>query len=170
MNQTVTSACTSINKTRMPAIYGKLMIRFVDRVLDYGCGRYTEHLYNHCKERNAKFFPIDPFNQPDWKNKLSHDMLEKYPATIGIMSNVLNVIDSDEAIKEAVENALSLVSSKYFLYITVYEGDKSGIGRYTGKDSYQRNMRLKDYIPMLRKMGFDAFVDHGTIMIQGKHA
>ena len=169
MNQSVTSANTSINKNRMPAVYGKIQLNDGDRVLDYGCGRYTEHLYHHCKEKMAGFFPFDPFNIPEWKNRLSREQLEYRPATIGIMSNVLNVIDSDEAIKEAISDALSLISNRGKLHITVYEGDKSGNGKYTSADSFQRNMRLKDYIPMLQGMGFDAVMQSGKIVISGTH-
>lgn len=169
MKQSVTSANTSINKNRMPAVYGKIQLVDGDRVLDYGCGRYTEHLYHHCKENLAGFFPFDPFNVPEWKNRLSREQLENRPATIGVMSNVLNVIDSDGAIREAISDALSLISHRGKLYITVYEGDKSGVGKYTSADSFQRNMKLKEYLPMLKGMGFDAVMERGTIVISGTH-
>ena len=166
MMQTVTSACTSINSKRMPAIYGKLLLNN-ERVLDYGCGKYREHLYNYCKNLHARLYPFDPYNQPAFINHLTKTQLSERPATVGIMANVLNVIDSDDAIKEAITDALSLISCNCFLYITVYEGDKSGNGRYTSANSYQRNMKLRDYIPMLRAMGFDANIYRGMIMIRG---
>ncbi len=165
--QTVTSANTSINKSKMPAIYGKIRVD-MERVLDYGCGRYTEHLYNFCKSNYAAFFPYDPYNQPQWKNEISCKLLKENPATVGIMSNVLNVIDSEDAIKDAIEHAVSMIRADRFLYITIYEGDRSGVGKYTSKDSYQRNMRTKDYIPMLVKMGFLVEYWHGMILVAGK--
>lgn len=163
MKQSVTSANTSINSKRLPAIYGKICLNEGDRVLDYGCGRYTEHLTRYCLENHAELFPFDPFNIPEWKNKETREKLKNRPATIGIMSNVLNVIDSDEAIKEAIKNALSLISGK--LYITVYEGDRTGHGKYTSNDSFQRNMKRKEYIPMLENMGFNVEMKNRMIIV-----
>ena len=144
MKQSVTSANTSINSKRLPAIYGKIHLNEGDRVLDYGCGRYTEHLFSYCLENHAEMFPFDPFNIPEWKNRETREKLENRPATVGIMSNVLNVIDSDEAIRAAIIDALSLISGK--LYITVYEGDKTGHGKYTSNDSFQRNRKRKTFV------------------------
>lgn len=163
MKQSVTSANTSINSKRLPAIYGKIRLNEGDRVLDYGCGRYTELLTRHCYENHAELFPFDPFNIPEWKNKETRKKLENRPATIGIMSNVLNVIDSNDAIKDAIIDALSLISGK--LYITVYEGDKTGHGKYTSNDSFQRNMKWKEYVPMLENMGFNMEMKHGMIIV-----
>lgn len=91
MKQSVTSANTSINSKRLPAIYGKIRLNEGDRVLDYGCGRYTEHLTRHCLENHAELFPFDPFNIPEQVNRESREKLENRPATIGIMSNVITV-------------------------------------------------------------------------------
>ena len=43
MRQTFTSATTSINSTKLPAVYGKLPFKPV-ALLDYGCGKYTDHI------------------------------------------------------------------------------------------------------------------------------
>ena len=163
MKQSVTSANTSINSKRLPAIYGKIHLNEGDRVLDYGCGRYTEHLFSYCLENHAEMFPFDPFNIPEQVNKETREKLENRPATVGIMSNVLNVIDSDEAIRAAIIDALSLISGK--LYITVYEGDKTGHGKYTSNDSFQRNMKRKEYVPMLENMGFNVETKRGMIIV-----
>ena len=166
--QRATSACTSINKNRLPAIYGKLLVNN-ERVVDYGCGRYTDHIYDACKAVHAAYFPFDPYNQPRWKNQLTRTQLAERPATMGVMSNVLNVIDSDDAIAAAVNDACSLIADTCFLHITVYEGDRTGIGRYTGPDSYQRNLKTRDFATLLRTLGFNASIYHGMIMIPGKN-
>ena len=163
MKQSVTSANTSINSKRLPAIYGKIHLNEGDRVLDYGCGRYMEHLTRYCLENHAELFPFDPYNISEQVNRETREELENRPATIGIMSNVINVIDSDEAIREAIKDALSLISGK--LYITVYEGDRTGHGKYTSNDSFQRNMKRKEYVPMLENMGFNVEMKRGMIIV-----
>ena len=40
----------------------------------------------------------------------------------------------------------TLVKEPSFYFITVYEGDKSGIGRMTKPDCFQRNETLDNYI------------------------
>ena len=49
------------------------------------------------------------------------------------------------------------------LYIGVYEGDKSGIGKQTGKDSYQRNEKLESYLPTIQKVFPNAKIHKGII-------
>lgn len=61
---------------------------------------------------------------------------------IGICSNVLNVIDSDDVVRDVIVNLQGFARTCYY---TVYEGDKSGTGRYPTSDSYQRNASLKSY-------------------------
>lgn len=165
--QNVTSANTSINKTKLPVVYKKIKLESGDRLLDYGCGRYIEHIQKHCNGYGAEYYPYDPYNMPEVSNNSILKILSNIPATIGVMSNVINVIDSDESIKDAIDNALSLIDGK--LYITVYEGNKSGIGKYTKNNCFQRNMKLKDYIPMLENMGFVTTVKNSMIVINGKY-
>ena len=165
--QSVTSANTSINKNKLPAFYKKIKLQFKDRLLDYGCGKYIEHIQNYCKNYDVDYYPYDPYNMSVEINNSTLKTLSDISATIGIMSNVINVIDSDDSIKDAINNAISLIDGK--LYITVYEGDKSGIGKYTKNNCFQRNMKLKDYVPMLEKMGFVVTIKNRMIVIDGKY-
>ena len=57
-------------------------------------------------------------------------------------SNVLNVIDDDDMIRDICSKA---ARHKHF-FITVYEGDKSGAGRRSKEDCYQRNEKIKSYV------------------------
>lgn len=165
--QSVSSANTSINKNKLPSVYKKIQLEFNDRLLDYGCGKYIKHIQNYCNGYGASYYPYDPYNMSEEINSLTLKTLSNTSATIGVMSNVINVIDSDESIKDAINNAISLINGK--LYITVYEGDKSGIGKYTKNNCFQRNMRLKEYIPMLENMGFIITIKDRMIIINGKN-
>lgn len=135
--QTITSKGTSINKTKLPAIYNKIdwdNVRTGVRLLDIGCGRYTDHIKEFVESKGFHYTGYDPYWAPD------ADLSERYD--IIICSNVLNVIDDDEAM-EALHQQILDRNAVYF--ITVYEGDGRGIGRKTGKDTYQRNQKTIEY-------------------------
>ena len=150
MSQTYTSAGTSINRTKLPAVYRKVVIT-TPFVFDYGCGKYTAHIRDHVADQDAYYLPYDPYNQREPVNKKSLTMVDRCcethkPVTI-VCSNVLNVINSDYEIETIVNNISNIVAyTDGVAYITVYEGDKSGVGRQTGKDQYQRNEPLKAYL------------------------
>lgn len=150
MSQTYTSANTSINRTKLPAVYRKVTIT-TPFVLDYGCGKYTAHIRDHVAEQNAYYLPYDPYNQPEKVNEGACQMLNRCaeyhkPVTV-ICSNVLNVINDRNEIKNIAKVIRHIVrETNGVAYITVYEGDKTGTGRVTGKDQYQRNEPLRNYL------------------------
>ena len=134
--QTCTSKATSINKTKLPAIFKKIdWEQFRGKtVLDIGCGRYTEHIEAFLEQFGVEYVGFDPYWKPEFK-------LRKYGAVI--CSNVLNVIDDYKTVEE-VHGVIRC--SKVPFFITVYEGDRSGRGRKTGPDQYQRNEKAITYL------------------------
>ena len=163
--QRFTSAQTSINKAKLPAVYKKADI--TGMVMDYGCGRYTDHIRAHVHRNGGEFLPYDPYNQTYATNANTMDEVVKairnrQPITI-ICSNVLNVIDDDEAVKkiaDRIEYIVKATGGKAF--ITVYEGNKSGVGRQTGADQYQRNQPLDFY----RKFFRNAVIEKQMIVVR----
>lgn len=147
--QHFTSAQTSINSARLPAVYGKIIGTRPRAVFDYGCGRFTDHIKAAVGE--AEYMPFDPFNQPDGVNadslrRLAALRSASVPVTVAC-SNVLNVIDSDDVIQGIADKITSIVRvSGGAAYITVYEGNRSGEGKQTGPDQYQRNEPLRNYL------------------------
>ena len=149
MRQNYTSAATSINRDRLPAVYGRITIDPDAHVLDYGCGRYTDHI--RAALPTADYMPYDPYNQPSAVNLATTRRINYLcgihePVTV-ICSNVLNVIDGDVEVRDICGNIAAIVrTTGGNAYITVYEGDRSGNGRQTGPDQYQRNERLSEYL------------------------
>lgn len=148
--QTYTSATTSINASRLPAIYGRLdadALR-MQQVLDYGCGRYIDHIRAHVEAVcDGEYLPYDLFNQPAEVNARSR--AEAARGDIGlsvICSNVLNVIDSTDVVKAIAAELAAYAADGAAVYVTVYEGDRSGVGRPTGTDTYQRNEKVIKYL------------------------
>lgn len=148
MKQEFSSANTSINSTKLPAIYSKIDWKKVRDnwyeihdemswpfVLDYGCGRYTEHIKEFLMLNSIGLIRHDPYWGSDW----GWDKIE--PAVI-VCSNVLNVIKEDENIQEIID-VITKYNKPYF--ITVYEGNKSGEGKVTKDNCYQRNQKIKSY-------------------------
>lgn len=164
--QTYTSANTSINSTKLPKVYSS--VEMTGLVLDYGCGRYIGHIRTHLKQSGAELLPYDPYNQTPEVNSGSMNIVNKALRTgrkLNIVcSNVLNVIDDDATVKRIAKRLEYLATkSGGRAYITVYEGNKSGVGRRTGTDQYQRNEPLRNYLQWFS----NARISKGMIVIGG---
>lgn len=148
MKQQFTSAATSINSKKLPAVYGK--IKSAPAVLlDYGCGRYTDHIRAALPETD--YLPYDVYNQPQQVNAATVarlDSLRSAAVPVDVVcSNVLNVIAEDDIIRDIAHQIMTVIrSGGGTAYITVYEGNRSGEGKQTGPDQYQRNAPLRDYL------------------------
>ena len=150
MAQTYTSAATSINSGRLPAVYGRIPYFTGRVVLDWGCGRYTDHI-RAALPGHLAYLPYDPFNQPEEVNRDTLALVRiavhtQTPVTV-ICSNVLNVIDNEDEIRSIAAWIQYIVQKTGGIgYVTVYEGNRSGTGRKTGPDQYQRNAPIRDYL------------------------
>jgi len=168
--QTFTSSATSINRTKLPAVYRKAPLsRRTPFLVDYGCGKYTEHIRSALREQGKLLYPYDPYNQPEHVNLYTLDFIrwamdERIEIDL-VCSNVLNVIDSEGEISR-ICNDLEKIATRTggTAYITVYEGDRSCIGRQTGKDQYQRNAPLRDYLRFFH----NATIHNGMIIVKGE--
>ena len=169
--QEFTSKNTSVNKAKLPAIYNKLnweiiketdKIYFVnDWVIDYGCGKYVDHIKSFLINKGFYFMGYDLYNQPMDKNQETIETLESStPIGVIICSNLLCVIKEDEIVQQIV-NQVTATRQPYFF--TVYEGDKSGVGKQTGEDQWQRNQKLKSIYSQFFANVPDAIVYKGTI-------
>lgn len=139
--QIATSKFTSVNSSRLPAVYNKINFEKIKRflnvpfptILDYGCGRYTQHIQNFIP-RDFLWQGYDPYWSPI-------NIENKYFDII-VCSNVFNVIDDEQEVIR-IHQWIKKHSRLYF--ITTYKGDKSDIGRYTKKDCYQSNRLTECY-------------------------
>lgn len=156
----ITSKNTSINSKKLPAIYNRLdwdalrerwnkLTKF-DRtpiVLDFGCGRYTDHIEHFLATKGFIYKGYDPF----WKDENeNHDALTCEPYIV-ICSNVLNVINDDIVLNELQNKIrnfsflINLDKKQSLYYISIYAGRGDGIGKITKKDCYQRNQKINEY-------------------------
>lgn len=164
--QQFTSKATSINNTKLPTVYRKAS--FGSRLIfDYGCGKYIDHIRQYLLGKHV-YLPYDPYNQPEDYNKASRFILSvasasKDPVDV-VCSNVLNVIDDLDTIQSIADDIQSIIATGGTAFITVYEGNRSGIGKQTGKDQYQRNEPLRNYLRFFR----NATIKNGMIVVNGK--
>lgn len=167
--QTFTSAKTSVNRSKLPAVYGKAKLsKRSPFLVDYGCGKYTDHIRSALLEQGKVLYPYDPYNQPDDVNLHTLDFIrwamDERVAIDLVCSNVLNVIDSEGEISRICNDIEKIVNrTGGTAFITVYEGDRSCVGRQTGKDQYQRNAPIHDYLRFFH----NATIKNGMIIVGG---
>lgn len=154
MEQKYTSKGTSINSEKLPRIYGA-KIPAGHTVLDYGCGKYVDHLKAKAAENGWVWSGYDPFNY------VTDDVeINDYV----ICSNVLNVIAEDEVVNEVIRTCVDL--AREYAVFTVYEKEGDGVGRQTGKDQWQRNEKTSAYMKRIRDLGYEAKSRNNMIWVR----
>lgn len=151
MTQKNTSANTSINKNKIPTAFKTYIPHGI--VLDYGCGKYIDHIKKYCFEKGCLgYLPYDKYNQSDDVNKTVLTYGRTWGADTIYCCNVLNVIDSDDIIIDILNDINTCMHLNSVAYIQIYEGDKSGKGKVTKTDCYQRNELTKEYIKFITQV------------------
>lgn len=146
MSQKYTSAMTSINSKKAPAIYSNpLAISYMSykSVIDIGGGKYDTAV-TKAKEYNASVSIYDKYNRTAEHNAA---VMEKQ-YDVAVISNVLNVIAEQDVRKDVV---LQASNKAPVVLITVYEGNKSGVGKATKKDCWQENRKLASYLQEIQE-------------------
>ena len=156
--QEFTSKNTSINYVKLPALYNKIDWKKFEKqfVFDYGCGNpiTQANLKEFLKSKGVIYLGYDKYWTSDSYNNITK-------ASLIVCANVLNVIKEDKEVQYIIDSIISM--NKPFV-IQVYEGYKSGIGKQTGNDQYQRNLRTKDYLNYFNWKGIDVIVYKGCII------
>ena len=156
LKQEYTSKDTSINT--VSAVYKQVPFGLCEIILDYGGGKYDTNAQYMKETRDCTVLVYDPYNRTQEHNRKVLQYFTQRPARNVVCSNVLNVIKEDEVILEVLRHIYSLMDKGGFLYIKIYERDKTGIGCVTTK-GWQRNQKLVDYISFIEK----AFCGHCKI-------
>lgn len=145
MTQEFNSAMTSINSKKIPAVYHKINWEklhnnsHIIRVLDFGSGRYTNHIQQFVNQNWGIYYPYDP----NWISELQNKVSLNCKPDIIICANVLNVIKEEEIMKDILFGLLEFNCPVVF---SIYEGNKSGIGNETRKGCWQRNKTKESYL------------------------
>lgn len=144
MIQMYTSEKTAINRKKIPAVYKKINLTslsypnaYGSRVLDYGTGRAAPIIRKFLAE-DISLYPYDPYCLSPAVNQKA---LNSDPHAI-VCSGVLNVIKEDDVILDIVARFKSYGVP---FFISVGEGDKSGIGNANDK-GWSRNQKISEYL------------------------
>ena len=150
-DQKISSAATSINSNKLPAIYKLVDFEPGSVNLDFGGGKF-DNAINFVKDKGATLVVYDPYNRSQQHNKEALEIIRSNKGADNIVnSNVLNVIAEPESRLAVIKNIYNLLKTGGNAYFTVYEGDKSGEGRET-KAGYQLNRATNDYLEEIQKV------------------
>jgi hypothetical protein len=143
--QEITSAKTSINEKKLPAVFSKVK-EWVSGTInaDIGGGRF-DNATNWLRDRGVTNLIIDWFNRDRAFNEANIDRVRGGQADTATASNVLNVIQEPEARDLVIRQAADAIKEDGTAYFYIYEGDKSGTGKQT-TSGWQENRRTQDYI------------------------
>lgn len=148
--QEYSSKFTSVNTTKLPAIFGKIKWKELlewtqqclketrPRVLDFGCGRNPELAKEFVESFGFQYFGYDPY----WLLDKENEKALNCSPNIVICTNVLNVISS-WTLQSYIHRQIRDMTPFYF--ISVYPGDGSSEGKETKKNCWQWNRPLEDY-------------------------
>ena len=160
--QQFTSAGTSLNQ--VPALHKKLVnvyglepgtVNF-----DNGAGKFDKAT-DFFAENGVANVRYDPYNLPEDVNAAADDYLGLCDTST--CANVLNVIKEPEVQKDVLRRSKEMLKPGGVLYVSVYEGDRSGVGRQSKNDCWQNNMPLKDYLPVVLEV-FDHAEARGGVI------
>lgn len=170
--RTITSKMTSVNTFQLPAVWKKLNYEWMSKhkisdIVDYGAGRKATqnnvfyYLLNNYKEYQH-YWPYDPYWVDEDRNKNAISCLLAWrQADLCVCANVLNVIKE----MQDLHNIISQVTQAEYWVFQIYEGDKTGIGKETKPDCWQRNSKTQWYADVIR----DIIKSPAVYTIKGKY-
>lgn len=153
--QKYSSAATSINSAKLPALFKMVDFKEGSINLDYGGGKFdnvAEYLEDTYGATNLVY---DKYNRSTEHNREVLNQIRKNGGADTVTcSNVLNVIAEESERLAVLRNCKRYLKSGGTCYITVYEGSGSGEGTET-KAGYQLNRKTKDYEDEIKQVFSD---------------
>lgn len=163
IGQEFTSENTSINSTKLPAVFKMVSFEPGTVNVDYGGGRF-DNVADYLSQYDVINLVYDPYNRTNDHNKqVLKTIREHGGADTATCSNVLNVIKEPEVRLNVLSNIKKLVKPGGEVYITVYEGSGKGDEGPT-KSGYQLNRKTADYMDEIQQVFPDA-VRKGKLII-----
>ena len=161
-NQEYTSQQTSISVINK--VYTKGEYIRGSNILDYGGGKYDKNI-EYMKQKGCNVVVYDPYNRSDEYNANTIDFINTHPIQYIVCSNVLNVIKEDDVIAEVLEDISNTKQKNQGckVYISVYEGDKTGEPKETTK-GWQRNEKTDCYKDVINRFIPVSKVSNGIII------
>lgn len=161
MTQQHTSAATSINSKKVPALFNKIAWKQGQTNIDIGGGKYNTAI-DHLSKYGAINIIYDPYNRSEEENKQALSIARNGVDSVSI-SNVLNVIQELECRQQVIQTAYDALHADGTCYITVYEGNGNGQGKETTK-GWQEHRKLNSYLIEVQQIFPTAYTKNGMII------
>ncbi len=110
----------------------------------------------------------DPFNRSISHNRKVVGLAADGGVNSATIVNTLNVVPDEAGQLKILRQAKNAVEKDGSIYISVYEGNKSGVAKVT-KSGYQANKVLYDYLPLIKTVFPNAFLKGKIIYIVNKN-
>lgn len=159
------SAATSINSTRLPAIFKLIDLKSGTVNADIGGGKF-DNVAEYYASKDVTNLVYDPYNRSAEHNKQVVETLKEVGgADTTTCSNVLNVISEKPARLAVIKNCKNFLKSGGTAYFTVYEGNRSGEGKADPKrSSFQMNQPTEWYVDEISEV-FSSVTRKGKLII-----
>ena len=166
--QEFSSAATSINGSKLPAIFKLADFHTNTLNLDYGGGKF-DNATEYLKTLGVTNLIYDKFNRtPQHNQEVIRAVRENGGADTCTLSNVLNVIKEESIRHEILVNIHKLLKSDGILYITVFEG-QPGQKEGPTKSGYQLARKTSEYIDEVANVfGEDKVTRRGKLIVARK--
>ena len=167
-NRNFPSAATSINGSKLPAIFKLVDFHANTLNLDYGGGKF-DNATEYLKTLGVTNLIYDKFNRtPQHNQEVIRAVRENGGADTCTLSNVLNVIKEESIRHEILVNIHKLLKSDGILYITVFEG-QPGQKEGPTKSGYQLARKTSEYIDEVANVfGEDNVTRRGKLIVARK--
>ena len=161
MKQEFNSAGTSLKQ--VPALHKMVMNKglFGGTNFDNGAGKFV-NATNFLGENEVLNVRYDPFNLPDEVNHKAARYVGMCDTST--IANVLNVIKEESIQIEVLKRSYNMVKNGGMVFISVYEGNKTGEGKESKKGCWQNNKTLKEYLPTVKKVFSEVEIKYNMIM------
>ena len=167
-NQKISSADTSINSSKPANAFTKLLTKDAfkkgSKNLDIGGGRFDNVNTLLQEKAGATNIVYDPFNRTKAHNAEAVKKMAGGKSDTVTINNTLNVIEDTPNQIRVLEQAKDAVKKNGKVYISVYEGDRTGVGRPTSK-GWQRNEKVEDYLETVKQVFPEARIENKIIVI-----
>ena len=151
--KTVSTINTSIK--HIPALFNKIEFSENETIINFGCGRYPDMVNDKLKNTIISYDPQFDKKENNKTNVVT-DIVDLYKIVdsfngerdvITLCANVFNVL-TDDLLDDVIIQLTALHYIGCKIFISVYEGDKSGVHKKTTK-GFQRNEKTNQYLYLL---------------------
>lgn len=160
--QIISSASTSINCSKVPSVFSK--VNWIPHTVNFdnGGGKF-DTATDFLKTQLVENLIYDKYNRTGEHNLNIEKRLNNRKADTSTISNVLNVIAEKDVRIEVLRNSKNAIKKGGNVYISIYEGDKTGIAKETTK-GYQLNRKLSGYVDEVKEVFDNVTVKNGIII------